>query len=497
LSSRPPGWLTGDALLAQAVGRPDAVAVAAEGSPHTYGELELAARRLAQHLQGLGLERGGRVAVQMENSWPCVVSIYAVWLVGGVIVVVNPQTKEDKLAYMLADSEASVLLTDREPPASGALTVVRADEIDAVTAAGEVELAPAGTIPVDLAAIVYTSGSTGVPKGVMMTHGNLVFVTESVVRYLRLGPDERIFNVFPLAFTYGLNQLLLAVRLGATLLLERSFAFPTPVLERLRAQGATVFPGVPTIFATLLGLGEAALLPSVTRVTNAGAALPTQFVAGVRRTFPNALVYLMYGQTECVRVSYLDPDLLEVKPGSVGRAIPGTEAVVLREDGLPAAPGETGVLHVRGPHVMAGYWRQPELTTRSLSEGGHPGDRVLRTGDHFRTDEDGLLYFVARSDDIIKTRGEKVSPLEVENVLYELTGVREAAVVAVADEVLGQAVRAYVALAADAEVSELEVKRHCRARLENFMVPREVIFLPDLPKTETGKIRKQSLREAE
>jgi long-chain acyl-CoA synthetase len=287
----------------------------------------------------------------------------------------------------------------------------------------------------------------------------------------------------------------MAVGLGATLVLEKSFAFPAHVFRRIEENEVTVFPGVPTVFATLLSLGKRSPLqfPSVTRVTNTAAALPPDFLDGLEAIFPNALVFAMYGLTECKRVAYLEPELLAEKPSSVGKAIPGTEAFVLLSDGTPAAPGETGILHVRGPHVMVGYWRQPELTAEMLREGRHPGERILCTHDHFKTDEDGFLYFVGRSDDIIKTRGEKVSPVEVENVLCAIPGVRQAAVLGIPDELLGEAIRAFVVLEDSADLTEHDIIRACRAKLENFMVPQQVVLLDELPQTGTGKIRKAAL----
>jgi len=289
----------------------------------------------------------------------------------------------------------------------------------------------------------------------------------------------------------------MSVRVGATLMLERSFAYPAQIVRALSDRRATVFPGVPTVFATLLSIHERSPLsfPDVERLTNTAADLPAAFHDPLRHIFPSALIFRMYGLTECKRVSYLEPELLDSKPMSVGKAIPGTEAIVLDADGLPVVPGETGVLHVRGPHVMAGYWRQPELSAHMLREGPVPGERMLCTHDYFTVDEDGFLYFVGRSDDIIKTRGEKVSPVEVENVLYAIPGVREAAVLGVPDDLLGEAVHAYVALEDGVELTPQAIVAACRDRLESFMVPTEVFFVDELPKTETGKIRKKSLRD--
>jgi acyl-CoA synthetase (AMP-forming)/AMP-acid ligase II len=229
-------------------------------------------------------------------------------------------------------------------------------------------------------------------------------------------------------------------------------------------------------------------------VTNAGAALPPEFLGGIRESFPSARFYAMYGQTECKRISYLDPELVDENPLSVGRAIPGTEAMVLRDDGTPAGPGEVGVLHVRGPHVMAGYWKQPELTEQTLVPGPVPGERMLRTGDLFRTDRDGLLYFVSRTDDVIMSGGNKVSPIEIETAVYSVTGVREVAAVGIPDEILGEAVVVYVATHADAELTPEEIRRACRMQLEPALVPKRVILVDELPKTQAGKISRTELR---
>ncbi len=329
-------------------------------------------------------------------------------------MVVNPQTKEDKLLYVLDDCEAAVLLTEGSltrtalAAASSAASVkaVVADSapegvdgalvLDDVVSSSEPEPHARGTIPLDLSALIYTSGSTGFPKGVMMTHQSMVFAAGSIAQYLRLGPDERILGLLPLAFDYGLYQLLMNVLRGGTLLLERSFAFPAQIVKRVQEEAATVFPGVPTVYATLLSMRRSMEfeLPSVRRVTNTAAALPSTFHGELARIFPNALIFAMYGLTECKRVSYLEPELLAEKPTSVGRAIPGTETMVLRQDGTHVEPGETGVLYVRGPHVMVGYWNKPEQTAEMIVDGPFPGERMLCAQDHFTVDEDGFLYFV-------------------------------------------------------------------------------------------------------
>jgi amino acid adenylation domain-containing protein len=512
----PPARLLHETLLASAERVSDGEAVVAGAERLTYAELRDRALRLARALQELGVGRGDRVAIFMDNSAGCATAVYAAMLAGGVFVVVNPQTKEDKLLYVLDDCEATVLLTEgaltrtalsAAATASSVRAVIAASapdgvdgalSFDDVVASSEPDPRPAGTIPLDLAALIYTSGSTGFPKGVMMTHQSMVFAAGSISQYLRLERDERILGVLPLAFDYGLYQLLMAIRMGGALVLERSFAFPAQIVKRVEDEEITVFPGVPTVYATLLSMRRSMEfeLPTVRRVTNTAAALPATFHGELRRIFPNGLVFAMYGLTECKRVSYLEPELLERKPTSVGRAIPGTETMVLREDGTPVQPGETGILYVRGPHVMAGYWRKPEQTAEMIVEGPLPGERMLCAQDHFTVDDEGFLYFVGRTDDIIKTRGEKVSPIEVENALFDVDGVKEAAVAGVPDDVLGEAIRAFVVLDDGAALTEQDVIAACRTRLENFMVPREVVFLDALPTTATGKVRRKSLLES-
>lgn len=518
-----------DSLTISAAKHAEKTAVVTADERVTYAELHDRALRFAGLLQAVGVRRGDRVAIFLENSVDTVAGIYGALYAGAAFMVVNPQTKEDKLHYMLADSGAAAVLSEGrlarlvtglmadpatvlpnllalvlagggEPvsPTAGATAAATARfAVHDLRTWTSTEVADPGTIPLDLAALVYTSGSTGNPKGVMLSHQNMVFAQGSLVEYLRLDASDRILDLLPLAFDYGLYQALMAVHLGATLVLERTFAFPAAIVKRVVEEGVTVFPGVPTVFATLLSLhrNSPIAMPSVRRYTNTAAHLPDEYVPGLLEMSPGALVYKMYGLTECKRVCYLEPELVLSKPSSVGKAIPGTETYLLGEDGHPVGPGVTGILHVRGPHVMLGYWNLPAETEHMLKPGKYPGERVLCTHDWFRKDEDGFLYFMGRSDDIIKSRGEKVSPVEVENALAAIPGVREAAVIGVPDELLGQAVRAFVVLDPGASYTEQAFKREALARLESFMVPRDVRFVDDLPKTATGKVRKKSLVE--
>jgi acyl-CoA synthetase (AMP-forming)/AMP-acid ligase II len=349
-------------------------------------------------------------------------------------------------------------------------------------------------IDMDLAALAYTSGSTGTPKGVMLSHANIVSVITSIAAYLENTAHDIILNVLPLSFGYGLCQLLTAAKVGATLVLERSFAYPHAVLQKLVAERATGFPLVPTMAAILLQMDLGKYdWSSLRYMTNAGAALPVEHVRQLRRRLPHVQLYAMYGLSECMRASYLPPKEIDRRPDSVGRGIPNEEAFVVDEEGHRVGANVVGELVVRGSHVMQGYWNLPEETQRRLRPGPLPGQRVLYTGDLFRADEEGFLYFVARKDDIIKSRGEKVSPREVEEVLYQHSEIAEAAVIGVHDAILGQAVKAVVTLRDDSRLTEREVLRHCASRLEEFMVPKHVDIVESLPKMANGKIDKSAL----
>jgi len=494
---------------------PDKVAVIAEGNPHTYAELSDSVLRLSNFLIANGFSRGDCCVIYMDNTWPCIVSIYAVLQAGGVFVIVNPQTKRDKFEFIVKDCDATVLITDShlQTVFSGVLQKVRSLkcviasgdmskindssilEFDKVVLESSTQINQPGCIASDLSALIYTSGSTGNPKGVMHTHSTMLFALHSLIEYLRLSSDDRILVVLPLAFDYGLYQLFMSVQLGATLVLERSFTYPALIFKRIEENSVTVFPAVPTIFSMMLTMHsrKSISFPSVTRITNTAAALPPEYIKSLKEIFPAALIYKMYGLTECKRVCYLEPEQVESKPSSVGKAIPGTEVLLLDETGERVATGETGMLHVRGPHVMLGYWKQQQLSNEVLLETDLPGEKLLCTKDWFKMDEDGDLYFQGRSDDIIKTRGEKVSPVEVENVIYGINGVSEAAVIGVADEVFGEAVKCFVVLEQGADLSLRDIKKACVKNLENFMVPKYFEFVAELTKTNTGKISKKGL----
>jgi acyl-CoA synthetase (AMP-forming)/AMP-acid ligase II len=415
---------------------------------------------------------------------------------------INPSTKADKLAYVANNCRARAILTQAKLLPIVELAQAECPSLRISVAVGrdfdqalacDAAPPPMPGIDLDLCMLVYTSGSTGLPKGVMMTHRNVVAAASSIASYLENTPDDIVLNVLPISFDYGLYQVLMAIKVGATLVLEKSFAFPQAILNRMQEEKVTGLPLVPTMAAMILGMKDLqpGAFPALRYITNTAAALPPAHIMRLQELFPATRIYSMYGLTECKRCTYLPPAELARRPSSVGIAIPGTEAYVVDGTGARAKPGETGELVIRGAHVMKGYWENPEATDKALKPGPYPWEKVLHTGDLFRTDAEGFLYFVGRKDDIIKSRGEKVSPKEVENALYALPGIREAAVVGVPDPILGLAIKAVVALEPGADLSEQTVIRHCAKHLEDFMVPKIVEFRDELPKTQSGKISRR------
>jgi amino acid adenylation domain-containing protein len=486
----------------------------------TYAEVEAESNRLAHALLDAGVERGDRVAVFLENRAETVISIFGILKAGAAFVLINPTTKPDKLCYILNDCAAAALITGGASRAAIEETANEGRSVRCLVTCGpaadvpekstlrrmtfEQDVStfsasppPGRCIDMDLAAIIYTSGSTGRPKGVVVTHLNVVSAASSITQYLENVPEDIILGFLPLSFDYGLYQVLMAAKTGATVVLEKSFAYPYHIIQRVKEEKVTGFPGVPTAFAVLLQMKDLdpAELDGVRYVTNTAAALPAPHILRLRTLFRKARIFSMYGVTESKRVSYLPPEQLDIRPTSVGRGMPNEEVYIVDEEGKTVGPGVVGELVVRGSNVMQGYWGLPDETARALRPGRYPWEKVLYTGDLFKMDDEGYLYFVARKDDIIKSRGEKVSPREVENAICELPEVLAAAVVGVPDAILGEAVKAVVVRRTDSNLTDKDIIGHCARRLENFMVPKYVEFRADLPKTATGKVKRMALLE--
>ena len=510
-----------DYLIQSARRLPDKEALVCGDLRLTYRTLDQRSDALAHTLATLGVVRGDRVVVFGDNTVETVVSFWGVLKANAIISIVNPLTKADKLAYLLNDCRARVLISDAHLARIFAGAALKSPHLEALVISGSLDGAaqeermiglpkvvpwteaiahgarPARTcIDVDLAAIIYTSGSTGEPKGVMLTHRNMLTACASISEYLEVAEDEVILGVLPLAFDYGMYQMIMAFRAGARLVLERSFAFPPQVLKKVVSEKVTGFPGVPTIFAVMGGMSSLDQydFSAIRYATNTAAALPVKAITMLRGLFPSARIYSMYGLTECKRCTYLPPKDIDRKPESVGVAIPNTELWLVDEEDRKLGANQVGQLVIRGATVMKGYWEKPDATAKKLRPGPLPGEQVLYTGDLCRLDDEGYLYFVGRMDDIIKSRGEKVAPKEVEAAVVNIPGVREVAVIGVPDDVLGQAVKAFVVLDPGVELDTKAIQRACQATLESFMVPKHVEIVGELPKTSTGKIKKTDLR---
>jgi long-chain acyl-CoA synthetase len=516
--------LVEDFLEASARRLPDKIALITDRGRFTYREIESQANCLAHALIAAGVAGGDRVVIVLPNSLQAVVAIFAALKADAVFVVLHATTKSEKLAYVLNNCRATAVIVDsakldadqawltETPYLRSAFLVNGAHRhLGPVRTSGKQaysledvwsefsSTAPPSRkcIDIDLAALIYTSGSTGRPKGVMMTHLNIVSAAASITTYLENCAGDIVINVLPLSFDYGLYQLLMMFKVGGTLVLLNSFAFPHLVLQKVADEGVTGFPIVPTISATLLQMNLARYsFPTLRYITNTAAALPVDHIRKLRALFPQVKIYSMYGLTECKRVSYLPPDQIDCRPGSVGRGMPNEEVYIVDPEGNRVGPGVVGELVIRGSNVMKGYWELPKETDQCLRPGLLPGEKVLYSGDLFYADADGYLYFVGRGDDIIKTRGEKVSPKEVEDAIYSLDTVAEAAVIGIPDPILGSTIKALIVLKQGSSVSAQEVLRHCSSKLEDFMMPKIIEFRPSLPKTESGKINKRALAEA-
>ena len=355
----------------------------------------------------------------------------------------------------------------------------------------------------DLAAILYTSGSTGKPKGVMLSHEQVIAGSSIVSDYLGITSSERIVGVLPLSFDAGLNQLMTAVQQGGTFV-PMTFTFAREIVKTLEREQITGMAGVPTLWSLMTQPNstlEKIPLPHLRYITNTGGRMPQTVLNALRKAVPKTQIFLMYGLTEAFRSTYLPPDELDRRPDSMGKAIPNTEILVVNEKGERCAPGEVGELVHRGPTVSMGYWGQPELTSEVLrvssiySDGdGSSPKRVCYSGDLVKMDEEGFLYFVGRRDNMIKSSGFRISPTEVEEVLFQSGILREAAVIGIPDGILGHVIKAYVSPRDGESVDPEALQLFCADRMPRYMVPKTVDVLDALPKTPSGKIDFPALR---
>jgi acyl-CoA ligase (AMP-forming) (exosortase A-associated) len=507
-------------ILTTALRTPDHEALTYQGDRHDYAALSTAVLSAAGAFLDSGLARGERVAVYLEKRIETVTSMFGAAAAGGVFVPVNSLLKPEQVSYILADCNVRVLVTSLDRLKVLAPVLAQCPDLKTVMVVGSAEEVPAikgisvvmwsdvlrhggakgghRVIDTDMAAILYTSGSTGKPKGVVLSHRNMVAGAKSVASYLENTPDDRILAVLPLSFDYGLSQLTTAFHTGATAILINHL-LPRDIVKAVEGEQITGLAGVPPLWLQLAQLKWPNDC-SLRYITNSGGAMQRVTLDALRAALPKVKPYLMYGLTEAFRSTFLPPSEVDQRPDSIGKAIPNAEILVLRPDGSECEPGEAGELVHRGALVSLGYWNDTEKTAqrfkpiRSAQRGLPIPEMAVWSGDIVCADEEGFLYFISRNDEMIKTSGYRVSPTEVEEVVYATQLISEAAAIGVAHPTLGQAIVVVVSARGTAEVDAAALLASCKPHLPAYMLPHRVIaWEGSLPRNPNGKIDRKLL----
>jgi len=500
---------------------PDRAAVTQGGETVSYGGLAGQVARFGAGMRTLGVARGERVAVYLDKRAEAVASCFGAAAAGAAFVPVNPLLKPEQVGYILRDCNVRVLVTSaerltllteelarcpdlRHVVITGAESPSAAEQKPSVHAWAEVLGAPVRpghrVVDADMAAILYTSGSTGKPKGVVLSHRNMVAGAQSVAGYLENNPEDTILAALPLSFDAGFSQLTTAFHAGARVVLV-NYLLPRDVLNAVVGERVTGLTAVPPLWIQLAQLEWPATVTDHLRyIANTGGRMPLETLKALRAKLPRTKPFLMYGLTEAFRATYLPPEEADRRPDSIGKAIPNAEVLVLREDGTPCAPNEPGELVQRGALVAMGYWNDPEKTAERFKPLPRqaPGlvlpEIAVFSGDTVRMDEEGFLYFVGRRDEMIKTSGYRVSPTEIEEVLYGTRLVAEAVAFGVPHPVLGQAIVVVATPKGGGEPLGDAILAECRNHLPAFMVPAKVdVRAGPLPRNPNGKIDRKLL----
>ena len=496
--------LVSDILRTAARRWPDKPAIIDPDRRTTYRELQRGASYVSEWLAGAGVVPGQRVMCAGESDSAMVAALLGVLDYGAIIVPVHPATPRPAASSLVRDAAPRALCVGASGMCSfGALydgpTLTLSTEEHYDHRGGDPSPRRASTQrlpPSAIAALMYTSGSTGPPRAVVCPHSSVVFSVDAISSVLRYGSEDIVLGTLPFSFDYGLYQIFLTLRAGATLVLASDASQVHLLPKLLRDHRISVLPTNPSTVLLLLrsGLLQRISLPTLRLVTSTGEVFPEPQIQRLQDLFPQARITPMYGLTECKRVSICPPDVPARPPGTVGVPLPGTAVRVVDQEGRSMPPGEVGELLVRGPHVMAGYWNAPEETADRFRH-GVDGERELWTHDQFRQDENGFLYFVGRSRSVIKSLGHRVGPSEVENVINAVPWVVESAVVGVPDPLRGEAVIAFVVADSAAPIADLQ--SHCRAHLLSMACPVQFLLQDSpLPRTRNGKVDHESLRAA-
>ncbi|PWW06132.1 acyl-CoA synthetase (AMP-forming)/AMP-acid ligase II [Paenibacillus cellulosilyticus] len=475
---------------------PDKSAVISRTESISYYELQRYSLRLAEWLALQGVCRGDRIVLQLPSSVPLVGLIVAASRIGAIFVPVHEETKQGNLEHILMDAEPKIWITANtqtlEPsvPLQSIKSYTIQDIREAATQCAGDELTGetyAGSLP---ACLIYTSGSTGKPKAIVSTHDNIAFSTDAIQQCLQYRENDVIGNFLPLSFDYGLYQVFLAFNVGAAVALGSPADTGPYIVQRLSAWKVTCLPALPNLFHSLLTMGrrDASSLSALRMITNTGARLPDSYIMGMKQMLPDCLIYVMYGLTECKRVSILDPADYSRKSKSVGKPLPGTACYIVDEQHSIVPFGTVGQLVVKGPHVTPGYWNSPDQTDRSFRMWGTEGERCLFTGDQCSMDEEGYLYFHGRNDDIYKQNGFRVSAIEVEQAAGSIPGVTRTALIPPEGEE-----KATLILSSTLTVAD--IRERLSDLLEGYKMPEHIVLLEQFPITGNGKYDKKKLRD--
>lgn len=486
---------------------PNRIAVTHDGIDQSYARLWQNAQSIAGFLCEHGLGAGERVVLLLENSPEYIEAYYGILHAGGVVVALNTVAKARDILNWTAHCGARWLIADGKHPELAAIragigcsmNVIVKDPpddgtsdgftawCDAVSSSGRASHGGVAHHPDSLAAIIYTSGTTGNPKGVMLSHRNLTANVSSILRYIVLTPSDSCVNVLPFYYSFGNSVLHTHIAAGGRLVLENSFVYPHVVLSRMAEFRVTGFYGVPSTYALILSRTRLANydLSNLRYLAQAGGPLAPVKIEQVLRELPQVRFFVMYGQTEATaRLTYLPPERLEEKRGSVGVPIPGVQIRICNNDGDPVGVGETGEIHAAGDNIMLGYWHNHGDTEHVLRNGW------LWTGDLAHCDSEGYIFIDGRASDMIKCGAHRISPKDIEEVIQEISGIEEVAVVGVPDDLLGQVVKAVIVRSQGSTLDQAAVQAHCRRQLPLYKVPKVIEFSQALPKTASGKIKR-------
>lgn len=503
-------------LLRQAGQTPQATALVHRDTKYSYEQLATQVEQFGRAMLARGLRVQDRVAVFLPKQLETVVTMFGAARAGLTFVPVNPILKAPQVRHILGDCDVRVLVTSPERYATLERDLLECPALECVVLVGSDAAPPASpgrfalatwnetlrsapataafhrVVDMDMVSILYTSGSTGRPKGVVLSHRNMVTGAHSVAQYLENTPEDRLLAVLPFSFDYGFSQLSTAFSVGASVVLM-DYLFARDILTVAQRERVTGLAGVPPLWAQLADLEwPAEVRESLRYITNSGGAMPGATLTRLRSALPSTRVFLMYGLTEAFRSTFLPPSEIDRRPGSMGKAIPNAEILVVRPDGTPCDPNEVGELVHRGSLVSLGYWNDPQKTAERFKPApGRPGGLVIPeiavwSGDTVRKDEDGYLYFVGRRDEMIKTSGYRVSPTEIEEIVFATGLISDAAAVGVPHPTLGQAV-ALVVAGTQSPGAATALLNECKKQLPAYMVPAHIDWRETIPRNANGK----------